>query len=57
MQFQHRKYASSSAAGEAARVTVTGGKINTNGWTFWQVEGDGGEPQTLEQVRGAFLKR
>ena len=57
VEFEGRKYASSSAAGEAARATVTGRKMNTNGWSFWQVEGDGGKPQTLEQVRKAHLAR
>jgi len=30
--------------------------LSTNGWSFWQVEGGGGKSQTLEQVRGAYLK-
>ena len=57
MEFQGRKYAIPSAAGEAARATVTGRKMGTNGWSFWQVEGNGGKPQTLGKVRKAFLKR
>ena len=57
MEFQGRKYTSPSAAGEAARATVTGRKMGTNGWSFWQVEGDGGKPQTLGQVRRAYLAR
>ena len=57
MEFQDRKYASPSAAGEAARATVAGRKMSTNGWSFWQVEGNGGKPQTLGQVRRAYLAR
>ena len=57
VEFQDRKYASPSAAGEAARAAVTGRKMSTNGWSFWQVEGDGGKPQTLGQIRKAYLNR
>ena len=31
VEFQGRKYASSSADGEAARATITSRKMNTNG--------------------------
>ena len=57
MEFQGKHYLSPSAAAEAARATVTGRKMNTNGWSFWQIEGDGGKPRTLGQVRNAYLKR
>jgi len=56
VEFQGQRYASPSAAGEAARATVMGRKMRTNGWDFWQVEGDGGKPRTLGEARGAYLK-
>jgi transaldolase len=41
------------AAGEAAKAAVTGKKTNTDGWSFWQAEGDAGKARTLGQVRDA----
>jgi predicted type IV restriction endonuclease len=57
VEFQGKRYPSPSKAAEAARETVTGRKMSTNGWSFWQVAGDGGKPQTLEQVRDDYLKK
>jgi hypothetical protein len=55
VEFEGRRYATPSAAGAAARQTVTGRDMATSGWKFWQVE-VGGEAQTLWQVRDAYLK-
>src|SRR5262249_14993819 len=42
VQFQGKAYDSCSTAAEQARSTVTGRKMNTNGWAFWQsLDGDG----------------
>ena len=57
MEFQNQRYASPSAAAEAARATVTGRKMHTNGWSFWQIQGYGGKAQTLRQVRDAYANR
>ena len=43
VEFQGRRYASPSAAGATAKVTITGRKISTDGWSFWQIEDDGGD--------------
>jgi hypothetical protein len=51
-----RRYANPSAAAVAARETVTGRKMSTNGWEFWQTEVEG-KAQTLGQARRAYLKR
>ena len=56
VEFQGKQYLSPFAATETARATVTGRKMNTNGWSFWQIESDGGKPRTFEQVRDAHLK-
>ena len=57
VEFQGKSYSSPSQAAEAGRATVTGRKMSTNGWTFWQFEGDGGKPRTLGQVRDAYPNR
>ena len=44
-------------AGVAAKVTIASKKMATDGWDFWQLEGDGGKPRTLEEVRDAYMKR
>ena len=57
VEFQGQRYASPSAAGAAARETITGKDMATNGWDFWRVGGEDEEVRTLGQVRKAFLKR
>ncbi len=57
IEFRGQRYVSPSAAGGAAPAIITGRKMSTNGWSFWQVEGDGGKPRTLADVRGAFQKQ
>jgi hypothetical protein len=29
--------------------------MNTNGWAFWQYQGDGGKKRTLEEARSRYL--
>lgn len=57
VEFQNKRYASLSAAGAAARQTITGRKMSTDGWRFWQVQGNAGKPRMLGQVRDAYAKR
>jgi hypothetical protein len=52
VEFQGQRYTTCSAAAEAARATVSGKKMNTNGWTFWRYEGAGGKKHTLAEARG-----
>jgi tetratricopeptide (TPR) repeat protein len=54
--FQGQVYDTCSTAAEYARGTVTGRRMNTNGWTFWQYVGDSGQPQTLDSARQRFSK-
>jgi hypothetical protein len=56
VEFQNQRYTSLSAAGAAASKTITGRKMSTDGWVFWQVQGDDGKPRTLWQVRDAYAK-
>jgi hypothetical protein len=57
VEFQGQRYASPSAAGGAAKATITGRKMSTDGWSFWQVEGKDGKTRTLDEVRDSYLKR
>ena len=57
IEFQGQRYATPSAAGAAARATLAGKMMSTNGWGFWRVEGNDGNPRTLSQVRDEYLKR
>jgi hypothetical protein len=51
VEFQGQKHDTCSAAAEAARATVSGRQMNTNGWTFWQYHGTGGKKLTLRDAR------
>ncbi len=51
VEFEQHRYDSCSAAAEAARATVSGRRMNTNGWSFWQYHGAGGETLTLADAR------
>jgi hypothetical protein len=51
VEFQGQRYETCSAAGEAARQSVTGKRQNTNGWVFWQYEGAEGKTLTLAAAR------
>jgi predicted type IV restriction endonuclease len=48
-------YKTCSTAAEVARSTVTGRKMNTNGWSFWQFEDGAGKKHELDTVRKAYL--
>jgi hypothetical protein len=51
IEFQGQRYDTCSAAATAARATVAGRQMNTNGWTFWQYQGAGGKKLTLHDAR------
>jgi hypothetical protein len=54
IEFQGVRFASCSTAAEQARATVTGRRMNTNGWAFWQFLDAKGNKCTLDSVRKAF---
>jgi predicted type IV restriction endonuclease len=54
VEFQGTRYNSCSTAGQAARATITGRTMSTNGWSFWQTKGDDGRPRELAQARVKF---
>jgi Domain of unknown function (DUF4268)/Restriction Enzyme Adenine Methylase Associated/Type I restriction enzyme R protein N terminus (HSDR_N) len=49
-------YATCSAAAEAARKSVTGQTMTTNGWTFWQYRDVNGKRLCLDDARKACIK-
>jgi hypothetical protein len=51
VEFQQHVYDTCSAAGEAARKSVTGKRHNTNGWTFWQYQDADGKKLQLRDAR------
>lgn len=57
VSFQGKRYSSCSTAADAARVSISGRRMSTNGWEFWQYADDKGEPRTLSRARDAFLAR
>lgn len=57
IEFQGELYSRCSAAAEAARMTVTGRRMTTNGWKFWQYVDADGTTSTLEESRRKFLAR
>ena len=54
IEFQGVCFASCSTAAEQARATVTGRRMNTNGWAFWQFLDVKGNKCTLDGVRKAL---
>lgn len=55
VKFGENGYDSCSTAAEVARGTVTGRRMNTNGWVFWQFEGADGRRQILDELRRKFV--
>jgi hypothetical protein len=54
--FEGAVYESCSTAAEYARSTVTGRKMNTNGWVFWQFLDADGKKRTLFDMRQRLLE-
>jgi predicted type IV restriction endonuclease len=55
VEFQGAQYKSCSTAAEAARGSVTGRRMNTNGWSFWQFHDDHARVKELIAVRTEYL--
>jgi predicted type IV restriction endonuclease len=55
VQFQGTVYKTCSTAAEVARGTVTGRRMNTNGWSFWQFRDGDGKAKELIAVRSEYL--
>ena len=55
VEFQGQRYASPSDAGGAAKATIAGKKMATNGWDFWQLDGYDGSLRELTHARSQFV--
>jgi hypothetical protein len=55
VEFKGRRYQTCSTAAEEARSTVTGRRMNTNGWSFWQFVEGNGKTLTLFDARKRYL--
>jgi predicted type IV restriction endonuclease len=56
VEFEGVVYDTCSSAAEFARSTVTGRKMNTNGWAFWQFTDKDGKKKNLFDARQRFLE-
>lgn len=57
VEFRGKLFDSCSSAAEVARGTVTGRKMNTNGWAFWQFQDAKGKKQPLDTARQAYFAK
>lgn len=55
IEFRGSTYDTCSTAAEYARGAVTGRKMNTNGWVFWQYLDKDGKKQILDAVRQKMI--
>lgn len=55
VQFDGERFSTCSRAAEQARSTITGRRMNTNGWAFWQYTDADGMKQELTHARDRFL--
>jgi hypothetical protein len=56
VEFLGTAYGTCSSAAEHARGTITGRRMNTNGWTFWQYKGTDGRTHVLDDARQQLLR-
>ena len=55
VEFDGEVYKSLSTAAEAARKSIMGRRMNTNGWSFWQYTDSDGKTRTLEHPRSQYI--
>jgi hypothetical protein len=55
VEYDGTRYNTCSTAAEVARSTITGRRMNTNGWIFWQYTDSSGKVMTLEYARARHL--
>jgi hypothetical protein len=56
VEFQGTHYDSGSTAADYARGSITGRRMNTNGWIFWQYLGEDGKRHLLDEARQKLIK-
>jgi hypothetical protein len=57
VRFGNENFRTCSTAAEVARKSVTGRRMNTNGWVFWQFADSSGKPAVLDTLRRTFIER
>jgi hypothetical protein len=57
VEFQGTCYDSGSTSADYARGTITGRRMHTNGWVFWQYQDEKGKKMLLADARNAYLAR
>ena len=57
VDFRGTRYYSCSDAANMSRQSITGQKMSTNGWAFWQYEDAGGCIRTLENARNKYMEK
>lgn len=57
VRFQGEIYKTPSTAADFARASITGRRMNTNGWKFWQYREKDGTLLELDAARQEYLKR
>jgi hypothetical protein len=55
VEFQGKRYGTCSGAAVAARASVSGRRMHTTGWTFWQYLGPDGKKHRLTDARQQFI--
>jgi hypothetical protein len=55
LEFQQKRYNTCSTAAEIARGTLTGRRMHTNGWDFWQFLDSSGKTRILSDARQSYL--
>jgi len=53
VEFGSQRYGSLSAAAEAARASVAGRRMSTDGWRFWRLQDQQGQERALGDLRKA----
>jgi hypothetical protein len=57
VEFQGERFSTCSRAAEEARHVITGQKMNTNGWSFWQYTDAAGKKRELIEARAEYLAK
>jgi len=55
--YNGQSYSSLSTAASAARQTVLGRPVNTNGWNFWRFRDTDGRVKQVDELRRRYRER
>jgi hypothetical protein len=57
VEFGNERFDTCSRAAERARESVTGRRMNTNGWQFWQCKSTDGKKRELLDIRAEYITK